>query len=245
MTVHIVRLDVVDPHREHGLGRHVVHDSRSLLYAFTPTQPLPTHPVEWAMDAPALNQMNYNGCVGNGFAQFLNTSYAAPLRQRLHKEWFTEGDALNIYGLATHLDGLHDSSTGFFPPDDDGSSGLGGVKACQQLGYVRNYQHTFSFQMLLHALATQPVVVGTAWTNDMENADPVTGLVIVGSLDDSNIAGGHEYLALGFNPVTKLLKFRNSWGSSWGQNGSFYVTFSDYQRLIAAQGDVVVPQIAA
>jgi len=89
------------------------------------------------------------------------------------------------------------------------------------------------------------VVVGTAWTNDMENADPVTGLVSVGSLDPSNIGGGHEYLALGFNPITQRLKFRNSWGDEWGLDGDFYVTYSDYQRLIAAQGDVVVPQIAA
>lgn len=243
MTVHVVRL-VSDVQRLHGLGRHVDHDSRSLLYAFTPDIELPKKPVEWAINFPPLNQGQTSACTGNAFAQFLNTDFATPLRRKLNKEWFTEEDALNIYAHATHDDGLHDMSSGFYPPDDTGSSGLGAVKACQELGYVSTYQHTFSFQMFLHALATQPVCMGTAWTNDMENTDE-NGLVSVGSMDDSNIAGGHEYLAIGFNPQTHLVKFRNSWGSDWGQGGDFYVSYSDYQRLLANQGDVVVPQIAA
>jgi hypothetical protein len=243
MTVHVVRL-VSDVQRLHGLGRHVDHDSRSLLYAFTPAAPLPTKPVEWGISIPPLNQGQTSACTGNAFAQFLNTDFAASLRKKMNKEFFTEEDALDIYGHATHDDGLHDASTGYYPPDDTGSSGLGAVKACQELGYVSTYQHTFSFQMFLHALATQPVCVGTAWTNDMENADE-NGLVSVGSLDDSNIAGGHEYLAIGFNPLTQLIKFRNSWGNDWGIDGDFFVSYSDYQQLLVNQGDVVVPQIAA
>ena len=235
MTVHVARL-VSDVRPAHGLGRHVEHDSASRMFAFEPTSlALPLTPVEWTISAPVLNQMNTEGCTGNAFAQFLNCDVNAPLRTKLGKEWFTEGDALTIYGTATHLDGLHDPSTGFYPPDDDGSSGLGAAKACAQLGYLTNYQHTFSFNSFLHALATQPVCVGTAWTNDMENAD-ANGLVSVGSTDDSNISGGHEYLALGFNPSTKLVKFRNSWGSDWGVGGAFYVTYSDFQRLLMNQG---------
>lgn len=242
MTIHVARL-VSDVRPFHGLGRHVEHDSASRGFAFDlGALALPLHPVEWTISTPVLNQLNTEGCTGNAFAQFLNCDVNAPLRTKLGREWFTEGDALNIYDLATHLDGLHNSGP-YAPQVDDGSSGLGAVKACQQLGYVTAYQHTFSFDTFLGALAIQPVCVGTAWTNDMENSD-ANGLVSVGSLDDSNISGGHEYLGLGFNPLTKLVKFRNSWGADWGQAGSFFITYSDFHRLLMSQGDVVVPQVA-
>ena len=243
MAVHVARIASTD--RDiHGLGRHVEHDEQSRGFEWRGgVGPLPTEAVSWPINEPILNQWNYQACVGNAFAQFLNTDFSRALRTKLNKGWFTEGDALSIYSLATHDDGLHQAGQ-FFPPNDDGSSGLGGAKACQSMGYLKAYLHTFSFESFLRALSTQPVVMGTAWTNTMENADPETGLVSVGSLDDSNIAGGHEYLAAELIPVKKLIGFYQSWGASWGLGGKFYISYDEYEALLALQGDVIVPQLA-
>lgn len=241
MSVTVVRLPVTPPDQR-GFGRHVEHDDESVRYAFSKVASLPTRPVEWTHTKPVLNQLNYNACVGNAFAQFLNCDFGKPVRDRLGKSWFTQSDALDIYAAATHRDGLHNSHTGYFRPDDDGSSGLGGAKACQQLGYIRSYQHTFSFVRFQQALATQPVLVGTSWTETMQDTD-ADGLLEVGILDEYTTVGGHEYLAVGLDPHRKLIKFLNSWGPGWGVKGFFYITYDDFHRLLLDQGDVIVPRL--
>jgi len=39
--------------------------------------------------------------------------------------------------------------------------------------------------------------------------------------------GGHAICLVGWNPETKMFKFKNSWGTSWGQAGYGYLTY-DY-----------------
>jgi len=45
--------------------------------------------------------------------------------------------------------------------------------------------------------------------------------------DSNEIYGGHAVCAVGYNDETKLIKFRNSWGKSWGENGYGYLPY-DY-----------------
>ena len=44
-----------------------------------------------------------------------------------------------------------------------------------------------------------------------------------------NIYGGHAVCAVGYNDSTRLVKIKNSWGESWGENGYGYVPY-DYIR---------------
>ncbi len=37
--------------------------------------------------------------------------------------------------------------------------------------------------------------------------------------------GGHAVLAMGYDDEKKLIKFRNSWGSAWGDKGYFYTPY--------------------
>jgi hypothetical protein len=85
----------------------------------------------------------------------------------------------------------------------------------------------------LQALAKQPVVVGTNWYTGMEVPDR-KGLVSLGG----RIAGGHCYELNGFNLRLELLRCKNSWGKGWGKNGRFIITFKDFARLIAEDGEV-------
>jgi hypothetical protein len=191
----------------------------------------------WSISTPILNQLNTNSCTGNAVAQFFNTDYAAPVRKAKGVNWLTEAMALQFYSKGTHEE---DDPSDYYPPNDNGSTGLDVAKAAVDLGWADKYQHTFTFDQFRSAIATQPVCVGTLWSDSMFTPDH-NGLVTVGDLSDqSNVAGGHEYLALGISYTLKQCRFLTSWGAGFGLNGQFMITFDDFENLLNNQGDVIV-----
>jgi hypothetical protein len=235
--IHVVRYDRTDPR----LGRHVHHDSRSLAHEFLPRDAAPLKKnTLWDSATGPLNQGDVGSCTGNATAQWLNTRFANTVRNTTHRgKFLTEKDALAIYHEGTVLD----TSPGTYPPDDTGCSGIYVAQAGEKLGYLDSYQHTFSFTAFQAAIELTPTINGTVWTNTMFK--PHNGLVKVGKLTDSNIAGGHEYLAAGIDWTEEVFIFRNSWGdqADWAgckPGGYFAVGFADYKRLLAEQGDVTV-----
>ncbi len=227
------------------LSRHIEHDSRSRNYTFTSTAPIVEKTVIWAHNTPVLNQGQVGACTGNAMADLLNCKIFAPCR--LGEISLNEGNALKLYSLATHFDGFGPSQ--FYPPTDDGSSGLGVAKAACFLGYIDTYQHCFTFAQLQQAIQTQPVITGVSWTSPMFNPDPTTGIVTVGPLNDQTVQGGHEFLIQGVEYDWECIVCLNSWGANWGggqglKPGQFRISFADYTNLLADQGDIVVPQSA-
>lgn len=225
-----------------ALGRHVEHDSRSREFLFTASAPVVEKTIVWPHNTPVLNQGQIGSCTGNAMAQLLNCQMFAPCREG--KVSLNEADALKLYSLATHFDGFGPSQ--FYPPHDEGSSGLGVAKAAHFLGYIDTYQHCFTFPQLQAAIQHQPVITGTSWTNPMFTPDPITGIVSVGELNDQTVVGGHEYLVQGIDYERECVVCLNSWGTGWGggqglRPGQFRISFSDYVNLLADQGDIVVP----
>ena len=210
-----------------GLGRLVQHDPRSRLYQapLAPTQ----RSVLWGHHAPILDQGQLGSCTGNALAQCINTDAFAKSRTA---KYLTEMDAVALYSKATHLD----DAPGYYPPNDTGSSGLGVCKAGVKLGYLTGYKHAFSFTDFCAALQLSPVIVGTAWHDDMFSPDKTNFVRPTGA-----VAGGHEYLALGIDYAANALTFLNSWGNKWGDHGRFHMTFGDFAALLADQGDATVP----
>lgn len=224
------------------LGRHVHHDSRSLGFEFLPRDATPQRKTTmWVSPFGPLNQGDLGSCTGNATAQWLNTAFASVTRQKTHRNRkFTEADAVRIYSLGTTLD----SEPGSYPPDDTGCDGVSVCKAGVKLGYLDKYRHTFSFTAAQAAAELSPFIQGSAWTKKM--FDPVNGLVTVGPLNDSTIAGGHEYLCAGIDWTEDVFVYRNSWGDqvAWPgckPGGYFAIGFKDVQALLAEQGDVTVP----
>lgn len=233
----IVRYDRADQR----LGRHVHHDSRSLEYEFLPRKAKPRRKnTFWDSAIAPLNQGELGSCTGNATAQWLNANYANAVRKATNKgRALTEAKAVKIYSLGTRLD----NQPGQYPPNDTGCDGLSVAKAGVQLGYLDKYTHTFSFSALQAALEATPAIVGTLWTNSMFR--PRNGLVKVGRLTDSNIAGGHEYLACGIDFTEEVIICRNSWGDQdeWPgckPGGYFAISFTDFRRLLAEQGDATI-----
>jgi hypothetical protein len=232
------------------LGRHIERDSRSRHFEFKVAPKAgggPQTSVIWTRNAPTLNQGNIGSCTGNAMAQMLNCAIFAPCRKavRGNDGWLNEKDALGLYSLATHLDGF--GSDQYYPPNDEGSSGLGVAKAAQQDGYVDTYAHCYTLPQVQAALAVQPVIAGVSWTNSMFSPDSVTGILPVGPINDETIAGGHEFLLQGIDYQLQCIVMTNSWGDNWYKTpagltpGQARIKFSDFANLLAADGDVVVP----
>lgn len=230
------------------LGRHVEHDERSRGFAHLPRDVMPKG-INSFFQSPVgpLNQGDVGSCTGNAEAQWLNTDYALPVREQVNKgQPLGEPDALKIYSLGTHLDNIR----GNYPPIDTGCSGLGVAKAGVKLGFLQGYSHIFTWQAFQATAEVRPFIAGTLWTNTMFNAH--NGLVRVGSLRDSNIAGGHEYLVCGIDWAAQVVILRNSWGdrtdidpNGWPgckPGGYFAISFREYQALLDAQGDGTVLQ---
>lgn len=226
------------------LGRHIEHDDRSKRFAFLPKQTKPKGiTTRWPSHAPTLDQLEIGSCTGNAPANVLNTDFANAIRKLKHGgKYLNEQDAVAIYSRATHLDNIK----GSYLPDDTGSSGIGAAKACVEAGYFSGYSHLFSFSSVQAAIELTPLIVGTTWTNSMFT--PNNGLMKVGPLVQSNIAGGHEYAMTGIDFGAQVFEFRQSWGDGvpgFKPGGYFAITFRDFVMLLADQGDATVPKLAA
>lgn len=211
------------------LKRNIHHDSESKKFAFDTTG-LKIIDIEHKRLIPVLDQGQIGSCTGNAGIGCINTSpfiqNPIPIFQP------NENGALALYSAAEMIDG-----DGPYPPNDHGSSGLSIAKvlANPQLKIISGYQHTFTLNDALKALTQYPIITGTNWYENMFNPDPDGRVHPTGKL-----AGGHEYEAYKIDTENGRIWFYNSWGTSWGVNGTFYMTWADYAALLAKQGDVTV-----
>jgi hypothetical protein len=104
-------------------------------------------------------------------------------------------------------------------------------------GEISGYQHTFTLDDALRALGVTPVITGTSWYQSMFNPTADGQLVVDPS---SGVAGGHEYVVDEIDAEHGRVWMTNSWGVSWGVDGRAWMTWHDWGRLLADQGDVTI-----
>jgi hypothetical protein len=237
MAVTYRRIPSTDPR----LNRHVRHDDRSRAYAFD-TSGLSIVSAKHTRRIPVLDQGQLGSCTGNagigclGTDPFWATLASVPERHvdvyiAGARYAFNETGAIDLYSDATKADDY----PGQYPPDDTGSDGLTIAKVLKSAGEISGYQHTFSRDDALKALGVTPAIVGIPWTNDMFNPDGDGRVHPTGS-----IAGGHEICADEVDAENQRVWFTNSWGTSFGVNGRFYLSFADFGDLLSQQGDVTI-----
>lgn len=244
---HRVVIEHVDS-TDRRLDRHVEHDSRSRQFPVSAPQPDTLKTIYWDDAGPVLDQGNLGGCVGFTGADILNTVGFQPVRAKFNGgQFYQNRDGISFYSAATHADSI----AGAYPPHDTGSSGLGLAKALKKLGLVDRYEHAFTWQQFEAAITSGPVAVGTLWTNQMFNPG-IDGVVGVGEINQSTIAGGHEWMIRGVNVERNLILGRNHWAADWNPvignpaidgprlPGEFWVPIPDFQSLLASQGDVIL-----
>lgn len=220
------------------LGRHVGHDPRSRAYAVS-ADLLPgsytsaVHQVR----IPVLDQGDLGSCTGNAAEAFAG---ADPLYDAIPDTVAArptgdpdadEQQAVALYAAATHLDDVH----GVYPPTDSGSTGLAVAKAAQRAGLISGYQHAFSLDTALKALAVSPLIIGVNWYEGFDSPDSNGRVAISGS-----VRGGHEFLLYGVDATDRVVLARNSWGTSWGVAGRFSFSWEDFGRLLDEEGDATL-----
>ncbi len=92
---------------------------------------------------------------------------------------------------------------------------------------LRHYHRVRTLSALKHALALkQPVVLGINIYDSFETEEVAkTGIIPIPDIYRETLLGGHAVLAVGFDDRTRMVIVRNSWGTSWGDKGYFYMPY--------------------
>lgn len=193
----------------------------------TPVPPAPTPAPDggvWADTEAILDQGQTPHCIGFGGAQYGNT---LPV-----DDHYVNADGHRIYYEAKVVDGE--------PKAEDGSSVHSLAKVLKTDGRIAAYAWANTTDAITAYIEKYgPVIVGTDWYNDMFNPDSRGFLNVSGG-----IAGGHCYLLAGYTADAGYggggyYTVRNSWGESWGVNGTAKIAVADFGILLAAQGEAL------
>lgn len=217
---------VTIPQFSKRLGRNVVHDPRSRDYeADLPRTAAPLKSVQHRRYDPRPEPRQMVGCCTFVAECMLGNTVG----NRVMGQVLNMKDALRGYSLATQLDPFR----GTYPPEDTGSSGLGAAKAAVQLGIATRYEWYFGTEAILRGLQERPISFGGLWYWDMFKATSYDPLV----RPTGGVAGGHQWVASGYNAKERLIIGECWWGSAFGRNGRFYIAENDFDFLVNNRGD--------
>lgn len=190
--------------------------------------------VHWE-EGTVLDQGREGACVGFAWVGELLTQPVAPKVQPTEKL----GNALasSYYKRAQKIDQ--------WPGEDyEGTSVLAGAKVMKEKGHIESYRWCFGIEDVRDALLTTgPVVIGIPWKSGMYSTGK-GGLVKVSG---SNV-GGHALVLTGYDPFMtingrkyEVFRWRNSWGTEYGVDGSGYIKYNDLEKLLKQNAEACVP----
>jgi hypothetical protein len=225
------------------LGRHLELDGRSLAYLATAElAPAPIKPAEHVCPLPILDQGRLGSCTGHAGTEALAALYGQDLSSvRLSglplgvSAVADEQFAVDVYHEATISDGF----PGTYPPDDTGSSGLGVCRALKRVHLISRYTWGTSVHAFALMLQRGGVLMGMPWLEAFFSPDPNGFIDADPHWQQSQVAGGHELYVEALEAwhdvdyAGSIVRFRQSWGASWGDHGYGRMRLSTYQALKA------------
>jgi hypothetical protein len=178
----------------------------------------------WACDQ-VLDQGTEGACVGFSWAHELIARPKVILG-------ITNEIARSFYQRAQQLDEWPGTNY-------DGTSVLAGAKTVMEQGFLEEYRWAFNLYDLILAVGYQgPAVLGINWYTGMMNTQPDGFIKVSGT-----VAGGHAILMRGVSIKGQYGLLHNSWGPSWGNNGTAKISFDDLQRLMIENGEAAIPVV--
>jgi len=174
--------------------------------------------MKWDFLAQPLDQGETPHCVGFSMADW---GINLPVQDA-----YTNQDGHDFYYKCKILDGE--------PNQENGSNVRSAAKVLKSAGKINAYAFAASVAEIKYWLLTQgPVIMGTAWTNDMFTSDANN---IVHATGD--VAGGHAYV---IDEVTAddMYGIQNSWDDQWGIKGKAYISEADLTLLFRNGGEAV------
>ncbi|VBB09718.1 cysteine peptidase histidine active site [Lucifera butyrica] len=198
--------------------------------------------------SPIVDQGKLGSCTANAIASGLREYLELKARQSLttlsrlflyYEERSLEGtisedsgaeirDGMKVLkqiGVCPEADWPYDISTFTNPPTDKDIADAARYK-------IGEYHRITSLAHLKAALAEGlPVVIGIDVYESFESEEVArTGIVPIPDTDKEQFLGGHAVLVVGYDNKRDMLIVRNSWGSSWGDKGYFYLPYGFYNK---------------
>lgn len=180
----------------------------------------------WGIDV-VLDQGREGACVGFAVAHELA---AKPLVCGEKTDAF----ALRLYKRAQQLDPWQGE-------DYEGTSVLAGVKAAQELGFIKAYRWAFGVDDLALAVSRKgPAILGIPWFESMYGTQHVVDGRHRVFIEGAKV-GGHAILCRGYSATRNEFLLHNSWGPDWGNKGAAWITYADMDKLLGMGGEACIP----
>lgn len=202
-------------------------DDRNLPYRVAAAPPALTERSRfWAPPLTVLDQGREGACVGHGVTHEYG---ASPVRGKV-----SNALAYEVYRAAQRIDEWEGENY-------SGTSVRAGMLVGRDRGWWEGFRWALNMGELRAALELGPVVIGVDWYEGMYDAPG--GIV----RPTGRVVGGHCLLITGYTPRhpgirSPAWRLRNSWGRTWGINGTAYIPSGDLgQILFAAGGEAAVP----
>lgn len=235
-----------------GLGRAYQQDLRSLNYLIrSQIEPsLVKKPRSYTWYVPmTLDQGPDGACVGFGYSHELA---ARPQSVTGINYSFAMALYFDIQRIDPWVGGAYPGAEEFY----EGTSVLSGAQLLRERGFYTSYYWALTAREVAEGIAYKgPAVLGLNWHEGMFEPDAN------GFLNDTGpVYGGHCVLAHSVTIKYKLsLKFwrertwddvdweksyvtiHNSWGPSWGNNGTAKIRLSNLAGLLSRQGEACFP----
>lgn len=153
--------------------------------------------------------------------------------------------AIGLYHAITTQPGT--PASGEWPPDDQGSSGLAACTWLEQEGWISSAKIARDAEGIVSLMQHTGLIVGQPFLTAWETPGPDHFIDGDGSMTTlqaqlrGGVAGGHEtywaavdpaFTSAGdLDPARTVIRFRNSWGTSWGDHGAAYAHLSTFIAL--------------
>jgi Papain family cysteine protease len=211
------------------------HDERSRNYPMRAIIGQPAKTAKLWREGPVLDQGSEGACVGFGWTAELLAQPFVPAS--VPTVPVAQNFALEVYNSAKRIDEWAGENY-------DGTSVLAGAKVIQQKGFIGGYRWCFGIEDVRDSvIAHGPVVIGIPWFSGMYETGK-WGIVNV----TGDMVGGHCITITGYHPRkwtpsgrVEAFRWRNSWGTSYGRNGSGWIRYDDLALLLKDQGEACVP----
>jgi hypothetical protein len=163
-----------------------------------------------------------------------------PLEKDIGTTVRTACKALSRYGICSEIDYPYEIST---------FKNLPPLSAYKNSKLLKNFEYIFLSECkknstsiltcLKSSLVTNnlPIVFGIMlFSSFMTKSVARTGIIPMPNTKTENNVGGHCICIVGYNDTVQYFKCANSWGTSWGDNGYFYLPY-EYVSNPSLAGD--------
>jgi hypothetical protein len=209
------------------LGRHIDREARRAALPYQGVRKA-IQSVNWTRTGSILNQGDVGSCTANASVGALECDPNFPALPANHPP-LNEAEATTLY--SAEEEALYGSP---YPPTDNGGTGVAIAQVVQNAGLISGFNHYVDIDSVLAAMMDGPVIVGVNWYTSFDTPTP-SGIVVIAP--GATVRGGHEILMRSYNADTKMFGLDNSWGPTYGVNGSFSWSVSTFTTLLSQQGD--------